>query len=175
MKKASKYPPNWKEIRSYIKQRDNNVCQHCNANQGDLRTSRSGSVYETHLSVAHLDHDAENWNVEMDRLLLLCQPCHLKYDKKSNLVKSQIASAHSQKIRVKKEKTNNENDLKRIIVEQERIIDRIMGGGYVPSGSLVLEKNDSATSLTKKLRAIGIRKNRQNLIELALLITSKLI
>jgi hypothetical protein len=32
------------------------------------------------LTVAHLDHDEENHNVQDDRLAALCQRCHLKYD-----------------------------------------------------------------------------------------------
>lgn len=32
------------------------------------------------LTIAHLDHDPENWEVEDDRLAALCQRCHLKYD-----------------------------------------------------------------------------------------------
>ncbi len=32
------------------------------------------------LTIAHLDHDKHNWNVQDDRLAALCQSCHLKYD-----------------------------------------------------------------------------------------------
>jgi len=32
------------------------------------------------LTIAHLDHDEENWNVADDRLRALCQQCHLRYD-----------------------------------------------------------------------------------------------
>lgn len=32
------------------------------------------------LTIAHLDHDAQNWEVSDDRLAALCQACHLKYD-----------------------------------------------------------------------------------------------
>jgi len=34
------------------------------------------------LTVAHLDHDEENWDVRDDRLKALCQYCHLNYDAK---------------------------------------------------------------------------------------------
>ncbi len=34
------------------------------------------------ISVAHLDHDEDNWNVTDDRLAALCQLCHLNYDAK---------------------------------------------------------------------------------------------
>lgn len=34
------------------------------------------------LTVAHLDHDETNHQVELDRLKALCQCCHLRYDAK---------------------------------------------------------------------------------------------
>lgn len=34
------------------------------------------------LTVAHLDHDEENHDVELDRLKDACQVCHLNYDAK---------------------------------------------------------------------------------------------
>jgi len=33
------------------------------------------------LTVAHLDHDPENWEVTVDRLKALCQRCHFQYDR----------------------------------------------------------------------------------------------
>lgn len=32
------------------------------------------------LTVAHLDHDEENFDVKDERLKALCQRCHLRYD-----------------------------------------------------------------------------------------------
>ncbi|MEL6627447.1 MAG: hypothetical protein AAFQ92_18135 [Bacteroidota bacterium] len=32
------------------------------------------------LTIAHLDHDPENHDVQDDRLAALCQQCHLRYD-----------------------------------------------------------------------------------------------
>lgn len=174
MKKVSKYPPNWQDIRKYIKDRDKNTCQHCGAKDGEIRTSRIGKIYKSHVAVAHLDHDAENWEVSMDRLRLLCQPCHLKYDKESNLDKSKVAISTSDKLAIKRKKRTTENELRRIIIEQERIIDRTMGQGYVPQGALVLELTDNKTSLTRKLIDIGVKKDRQDVIELALLIVDKI-
>ncbi len=37
------------------------------------------------LTVAHLDHDKENWDVKDDRLAALCQRCHLNYDRPHHL------------------------------------------------------------------------------------------
>lgn len=40
------------------------------------------NVYQTKivLTIAHLDHDELNHAVKMDRLMAMCQLCHLKYD-----------------------------------------------------------------------------------------------
>ena len=40
------------------------------------------NVYQTKivLTIAHLDHDELNHDVEMNRLMAMCQLCHLQYD-----------------------------------------------------------------------------------------------
>lgn len=45
---------------------------------------RDTRIYQTKivLTIAHLDHDETNWDVQLDRLAALCQLCHLKYDAK---------------------------------------------------------------------------------------------
>lgn len=40
------------------------------------------------LTIAHLDHDEENWDVKMDRLMAMCQLCHLRYDAKEKYRRS---------------------------------------------------------------------------------------
>lgn len=40
------------------------------------------------LTVAHLDHDETNWNVSLDRLMAMCQICHLRYDAKEKYRRS---------------------------------------------------------------------------------------
>lgn len=37
------------------------------------------------LTVAHLDHDENNWSVKDDRLKAMCQYCHLNYDAKEKM------------------------------------------------------------------------------------------
>ncbi len=32
-------------------------------------------------TTAHLDHDEGNWDVSDDRLMFMCQMCHLRYDR----------------------------------------------------------------------------------------------
>ncbi len=77
------YPKNWKsEIVPAILKR-----------AGEIREGKSISRearcefcgVENHynqvvLTIAHLDHDAENHAVEYDRLKALCQKCHNNYD-----------------------------------------------------------------------------------------------
>lgn len=88
----SKYPPNWySHIRPFIIERDNNTCQVCGVKAGEEYTSPKGKVIKAKLAVAHLDHDAENHAVSMDRLQLMCDCCHLAYDKEDNKVKSKKA------------------------------------------------------------------------------------
>ena len=83
-----KYPPNWKtEIRPYILNRANNKCEFCGVENYSIRDG-----VKIILTIAHLDHDEENWNVSMDRLAALCQKCHLRYDaedKKKRRLKKQ--------------------------------------------------------------------------------------
>lgn len=73
-----RYPPNWKtEIRPAILERANNCCEHCGVENYSIRDGK-----KIVLTIAHLDHDEENWNVSYDRLAALCQRCHLRYDAK---------------------------------------------------------------------------------------------
>ena len=100
----SKYPPNWKQIRARILKRDENKCRFCglrnHANGYRNGTGKFVELPEGHygdvdaeegesngwksikivLTIAHLDHDAENWEVEDIRLASLCQKCHNTYD-----------------------------------------------------------------------------------------------
>jgi len=42
--------------------------------------SNKHKVVEVILTIAHLDHDSENENVSDNRLMAMCQYCHLNYD-----------------------------------------------------------------------------------------------
>ena len=76
----SKYPQNWKtEIRPRILKRAGNKCEECQAENYKPHPVTGSRVV---LTVAHLDHDPENWEVTDDRLKALCQKCHLAYDRK---------------------------------------------------------------------------------------------
>lgn len=107
----SKYPPNWKtEIRPDVLIRADNKCEWCGLHNGQLVYrcrvgkniqwfERKEAIYELGLpegladfwtekpvkvvlTIAHLDHDENNHNVQLDRLAALCQLCHLRYDAK---------------------------------------------------------------------------------------------
>ena len=71
-----KHPPNWKtEIRPEILKRANNCCEFCGVENYSLHNKK-----KIVLTIAHLDHDEQNWDVKYDRLAALCQKCHLRYD-----------------------------------------------------------------------------------------------
>ena len=85
----SKYPPNWKtEIVPRILQRAGERpddggpiiqearCEKCEVENHS--TKRNGT--RVVLTIAHLDHDSENHDVQDERLRAWCQACHLGYD-----------------------------------------------------------------------------------------------
>jgi hypothetical protein len=72
----SKYPPNWKEIATAIKDAAGWICQNCGK-----QCRRPGEPFDTHkrtLTVAHLNHDTTDNRPE--NLAAWCAPCHLRYD-----------------------------------------------------------------------------------------------
>ncbi len=69
------YPPNWKtEIRPRILNRANHKCEYCGIENYSINSRGSKII----LTIAHLDHDPENWKVKDNRLAALCQACHFK-------------------------------------------------------------------------------------------------
>jgi protein-arginine kinase activator protein McsA len=72
-----KYPPNWREIRDRILKRAAHKCEQCGIDNYAINARGSKVV----LTIAHLDHDADNWEVSDDRLKAMCQACHLGYDR----------------------------------------------------------------------------------------------
>jgi len=108
----SKYPPGWKETVERIILRAKNRCEICGLKNHSIvysvkyyirnedryswrciwfrdkrdaeRESLGSKIKKVYviLTVAHLDHDEENWNVKDDRLKAMCQACHLRYDAK---------------------------------------------------------------------------------------------
>ncbi len=104
----ARYPPDWNERRKRILTRANHCCEFCGISNGFVRVTWSEdervlnpdaihfnldlwslenwlidvpcSVVKIVLTIAHLDHDEENWDVKDERLAALCQRCHLRYD-----------------------------------------------------------------------------------------------
>ena len=73
------YPPNWKtEIRPRILRRAKNKCEFCRAENHKPHPVTGSRVV---LTILHLDHDPENWEVEDSRLRAACQRCHLNFDR----------------------------------------------------------------------------------------------
>lgn len=111
----SKYPPNWKtEIVPRILLRAGRVLKTIENEEGerevipiiDAACEECGAVNHTYndrgaivvLTVHHKDEDPENWDVDDDRLIALCQRCHLakhwkwKPDKKIQFEMYQLGS-----------------------------------------------------------------------------------
>ena len=74
----SKYPPDWSERRERILERAGYCCEWCGASNHATHPETGSFVI---LTVAHLDHDPENWDVSDERMAALCQRCHLNYDR----------------------------------------------------------------------------------------------
>lgn len=74
------YPANWKEIRERILEREKHCCKFCGVQNYSYRQNNQGKFTRIVLTIAHLDHDKLNHDVQDDRLAALCQKCHLGYD-----------------------------------------------------------------------------------------------
>lgn len=100
----SKYPPDWKQIRSRILFRADNQCEcegECGLHRSDPGPRRCCERHGTParwakgrvvLTIAHLNHDTTDNRPE--NLKAMCQRCHLRYDRdlhKQNAARSRIA------------------------------------------------------------------------------------
>lgn len=92
----SKYPPNWKtEIVPRILSRAGEVrgndgqiiveakCEKCEVKNHSTKENGTRVV----LTIAHLDHDSENHDVQDERLRAWCQACHLRCDRHRHVAK----------------------------------------------------------------------------------------
>lgn len=76
-----RYPKNWKEIATSVKEEANWCCEKCGK-----QCRRPGEVFDTHkrtLTVSHKNHIPEDCS--RANLQALCAPCHLKYDSKHHV------------------------------------------------------------------------------------------
>lgn len=72
-----RYPANWKEIATAVKDAAGWKCEECGK-----QCRKPGEPLDTHrrtLTVHHIDHVPEN--CDPSNLIALCAPCHLKTDK----------------------------------------------------------------------------------------------
>lgn len=75
----SRYPKDWKQIRSSILDRANNCCEFCGRrNHTWYWNENTKRMVRVVLTIAHLDHTPEN--CAPSNLRALCQRCHLRYD-----------------------------------------------------------------------------------------------
>src|ERR1017187_3636174 len=61
-----------------IRERADNLCEHCGVPNGSRRENAAGKFITIVLTVAHFDHQPENCADE--NLAALCQRCHNSYD-----------------------------------------------------------------------------------------------
>lgn len=80
----TEYPSDWQERRLRILERANFQCEKCDAKHGWPHPETGNRVV---LTIAHLDHDPDNWDVQDDRLMAMCQKCHLNYDRHRHISK----------------------------------------------------------------------------------------
>src|ERR1035437_6819104 len=74
----SRYPKDWPAISMRIRERADNLCEHCGVPNGSRRENAAVKMLTIVLTVAHLDHQPENCADK--NLAALCQKCHNNYD-----------------------------------------------------------------------------------------------
>ena len=116
------YPADWQHRRARILSRAGHRCEHCGVlnysviQRGEkddyevieactsFQEARAAKHEYLHratnpiiivLTLAHLDHDEWNDEVEDSRLAALCQRCHLQYDKHDNLMRKQYGRQYA--------------------------------------------------------------------------------
>ena len=100
---AKRYPHNWKDIRAAVLQRAGNRCEgspmfpDCRAKNGEPHPVTGSMVVCT---TAHIDHD-DLETTDINRLLFLCNRCHLTMD----------AKQHAQNARITRHKRKAMRDL----------------------------------------------------------------
>ncbi len=112
------YPANWKtEIRPAVLERAKNCCEWCGVKNHSLihrfgkgindweywpegMESEAWSIdgkkaTKIILTIAHLDHDKLNHDVDLERLKALCQKCHLGYYLKHHISNRKYGRNHT--------------------------------------------------------------------------------
>lgn len=92
------YPSNWfTEIRPRILERAKNCCEQCGIANYTIKESGTKVV----LTIAHLDHDKLNHEVKDERLMALCQACHLALDLPHHIQNRKYGRDHNGKHQLK--------------------------------------------------------------------------
>lgn len=71
--------PRWQRRRLEIMKRDNFSCVNC----GDK---------ETQLQIHHLEYSSNPWDIEDDKLITLCEPCHGEFTRINSEIKLILSS-----------------------------------------------------------------------------------
>jgi hypothetical protein len=75
------YPLDWKARAAACLARAGYCCEHCSIPHGVLRVGkRSKSPYVVYVHAAHINHDPENPQAELQAL---CPACHMKHDRRT--------------------------------------------------------------------------------------------
>lgn len=92
----SRYPGNWKEISQRIRERANNRCEWCGAENYQPHPVTGSKVILTvaHLGTPYPDGKPGNKHDKLDvrpeNLAALCQRCHLNYDRDEHKLNAAI-------------------------------------------------------------------------------------
>lgn len=112
------YPANWKtEIRPAVLGRAKNCCEWCGVKNHSLIHRFGKGINEWEywpegmeseawgidgkkatkiiLTIAHLDHDKLNHDIDLERLKALCQKCHLGHDLKHHISNRKYGRNHT--------------------------------------------------------------------------------
>lgn len=105
---ATRYPDTWKQISLRIRQRANNLCEWCGAENGKPHPVTGSKVVLTvaHLGTVKPDGSPGDKHDKMDcrdeNLAALCQRCHLRFD-----IDEHMANAKQTRIRKRAERAAN--------------------------------------------------------------------
>ena|SRR3990167_11548082 len=102
------YPKNWiTEIRPAVLKRAENHCEFCGVENHSIiyrfgkgindwvPAGGGNGTTRVVLTIAHLDHDKSNHNIDPKRLKALCQKCHLGYDLKRHISNRKYGKKHN--------------------------------------------------------------------------------
>lgn len=78
------YPPDWPAITLARKESAGWLCEWCGVQHGAIRKNVKGRPYKVVLTTAHVGPNRNN-KMDTSSLAVLCQVCHLNYDRPDHL------------------------------------------------------------------------------------------